>query len=282
MEITAELGALMPGNVRVPEVVLQRVGWYVDVALRLGRRTADLHLALAADTETEAFAPVPLTHADLDRVVSLAGDRAEAVVGMLRGQIDSWSPPVREHAAEVLFRLPDLRAELAGLPSLVPDGLLAIRIHGDYHLGQVLWDEGDFYIIDFEGEPARPLTERRARQSPLKDVAGMVRSFSYAVYARLGVWQERRPEDAARLFEWARFWEASTRAVFLRSYQAAANTAAFVPQEAAGLDPLLRLFLIEKAVYELHYELNNRPAWVHIPLAGLAELLRGDPGTGRA
>ena len=248
----------------------------------MGRRTADLHLALAADTETAAFAPVPLTRATLDRVASNAGDQAEVAFAKLRDLAEAWSPAVRKQAADVLFGLPHLRTELAALPSRVPDGLLAIRVHGDYHLGQVLWDEGDFYIIDFEGEPARPLTERRARQSPLRDVAGMVRSFSYAVYARLAVWQERHPEDAGRLVEWARFWEACVKSVFLHSYQAAANSAMFVPQETAGLDASLRLFLIEKALYELRYELDNRPAWVHIPLAGLAELLRGDPHAGQA
>ena len=211
------------------------------------------------------------------RVASGAAEQAAGVFATLSEQAESWSPAVREHAADVLFRLPHLRAELSTLPSRVPEGLVAIRVHGDYHLGQVLWDEGDFYILDFEGEPARPLAERRARQSPLKDVAAMMRSFSYAAYARLAVWQERQPEDADRLFDWARFWEASMTAIFLRSYQAAANSAMFVPQEASGLEALLRLFLIEKAVYELQYELNNRPAWAHIPLAGLGELLRGDP-----
>ncbi len=95
-------------------------------------------------------------------------------------------------------------------------------------------------------------------------------------------WRERQPEDADRLLEWARFWEACVTSVFLHSYQAAANSAVFVPQGTAGLDALLRLFLIEKAVYQLRYELDNRPAWVHIPLAGLAELLRGDPSAGQA
>ncbi len=109
VEITAELGALMPGNVRVPELVIQRVGWYVDAVLRLGRRTADLHLALAADTETAAFAPVPLTRADLDRVASTAGDQAEAAFAKLRDLAEAWSPAVRKQAADVLFRLPHLR-----------------------------------------------------------------------------------------------------------------------------------------------------------------------------
>jgi maltose alpha-D-glucosyltransferase/alpha-amylase len=160
----------------------------------------------------------------------------------------------------------------------VPDGLMGLRVHGDYHLGQVLWDEGDFFILDFEGEPARPLVERRAHQSPLKDVAGMMRSFSYAAYARLAVWQSRQPEDSARLAGWARFWEASVSTLFFRSYQASVGAAAFIPQTPASVEALLRLFLIEKAVYELRYELNNRPAWVHIPLAGLAGLLDAGPG----
>jgi maltose alpha-D-glucosyltransferase/alpha-amylase len=273
LAITAEVGMLTPGVVHVPDVVFQRLGWYVEAVLRLGRRTADLHLALASDRESEAFAPRPLARADLAQLAASAIERAERAFAVLRDNAGSWSPAVSELAPDVLFRLPQLRDELSALPAKIPDGLLAMRVHGDYHLGQVLWDEGDFYLLDFEGEPSRSLHERRARQSPLKDVAGMMRSFGYASYARLAAWQDRQPEDANRLWPWARFWEASVTSLFLRSYQAGANSAQFLPQEPAALDALLRFFLIEKAVYELQYELNNRPAWVFIPLAGLAALL---------
>jgi maltose alpha-D-glucosyltransferase/alpha-amylase len=276
--VPVEAGILTPGTVHVPDVLYQRVGWYVEAVLRLGRRTADLHLALAADRDAEAFAPALLAADDLSAVGTAAVARAERAWAALAQQADAWSPAVRELAPGVLAALPRVRDALLTLPRGVPDGLLAIRVHGDYHLGQVLWDQGDFYLLDFEGEPARPLQERRARQSPLKDVAGMLRSFSYATYARLAAWQDRQPEDAARLRPWARFWDASVSTLFLRSYQAAAGGARFLPSDPDVLDALLRFFLIEKAVYELDYELNNRPTWVHIPLAGLAGLLAADVG----
>ena len=280
MAVSAEVGLLTGGQVQVPELTIQRLGWYIDAVQRLGRRTADLHLALASDQDSEAFAPRPLATADFDRIAEAASTQARAVFALLGDDAGKWSPAVRTLAPMVLPLLPRLLDELAALPSKLPQDLLATRIHGDYHLGQVLWDEGDFYILDFEGEPVRPLHERRQRQSPLRDVAGMMRSFSYAVYARLAVWQDRQPEDAARLAPWARFWEESVSSVFLHSYRAAANSAAFVPADPAGFDALLRLFLLEKVIYEIQYELNNRPAWVHVPLGGLAGLLGMSPPAG--
>jgi maltose alpha-D-glucosyltransferase/alpha-amylase len=140
------------------------------------------------------------------------------------------------------------------------------RVHGDFHLGQVLWSEGDFYILDFEGEPARSLDERRRKASPLKDVAGMLRSFSYAAYAGLFIRAAGRPDEVERLEPWARTWSRWAGAAFLKGYLAVAGDAPLA---------LLDLFLIEKALYELNYELNNRPDWVRIPLRGLSELVSG-------
>ena len=148
-----------------------------------------------------------------------------------------------------------------------------IRIHGDYHLGQVLWCEGDFYILDFEGEPARPLAQRRAKQSPLKDVAGMIRSFSYAAYAGLFAHTASRPAAFDALTPWADLWETWTTASFLRGYFAAVGNALFVPQQSDQRDELLRFFVLDKALYELNYELNNRPDWMRIPLSGILRLL---------
>jgi maltose alpha-D-glucosyltransferase/alpha-amylase len=148
-----------------------------------------------------------------------------------------------------------------------------IRIHGDYHLGQVLWSESDYYILDFEGEPARPLEERRRKESPLKDVAGMLRSFSYAAYAALFARSDRDRETFSRLEPWARAWMCWTSAAFLRGYASAAGSAPFVLADPVQRASLLDLFLIEKALYELRYELNTRPEWVRIPLRGLEDLL---------
>lgn len=148
-----------------------------------------------------------------------------------------------------------------------------IRVHGDYHLGQVLWSEGDFYILDFEGEPARQISERRQKQSPMKDVAGMLRSFSYAAYAGLFAHTTSRPADFDRLEPWARLWQLWASAAFLRGYFRATRHALFVPAEPSQREALLRLCMLDKALYELNYELNNRPEWVRIPLRGVVGLL---------
>ena len=149
---------------------------------------------------------------------------------------------------------------------------LRTRIHGDYHLGQVLRAKNDFVLLDFEGEPARTLAERRAKQSPLKDVAGMLRSFSYCAFSGLAKYTTRRPNDFDRLEPWARLWEQSVSAEFLRAYRQAIAGVAIVPPEAGPFQQLLEAYVLDKALYELVYELNNRPAWVRIPLTGILAL----------
>jgi maltose alpha-D-glucosyltransferase/alpha-amylase len=149
---------------------------------------------------------------------------------------------------------------------------LRIRCHGDYHLGQVLYTGKDFVIIDFEGEPARPLSERRLKRSPLTDVAGMLRSFDYAAHAVLfetGGRQMIRPQDVPVLRPWARFWQQWASSAFLRAYLQQAGDTPLLPRSQEELARLLGALLLEKNVYELAYELNNRPEWVRIPLAGV-------------
>jgi maltose alpha-D-glucosyltransferase / alpha-amylase len=162
-------------------------------------------------------------------------------------------------------------ASLADLRGLAQGGQ-RIRIHGDYHLGQVLRREEDFVIIDFEGEPARTLAERRAKYSPLKDVAGMVRSFSYAAYAALIAFTVHAPDDAVALEPWADTWRYWAAEAFVTGYRGAIASPELVPSGEEFLR-LLRAFVIDKALYELAYELNNRPDWVRIPLTGLVKLL---------
>ena len=150
------------------------------------------------------------------------------------------------------------------------------RLHGDYHLGQVLYTGADFLIIDFEGEPARPLSERRRKGSPIQDIAGMLRSFHYAPYAVLF---GQAPgfvfgaEQIAALEPWAGLWHRWVSAAFLETYLATAGEPPFLPRSRAQLAALLDAFLLDKAVYELNYELNNRPAWVQIPVEGVLQLL---------
>jgi maltose alpha-D-glucosyltransferase / alpha-amylase len=146
------------------------------------------------------------------------------------------------------------------------------RVHGDYHLGQVLRVKTDFVILDFEGEPARPLAARRAKQCPVKDVAGMLRSFSYAAYSSLINYTARRAGEMASLEPWAWLWEQCVAAEFLRAYRQTALGSLFLPENAEEFRKLLDIFLVDKALYEVLYELNARPAWVRIPLMGIMSL----------
>jgi maltose alpha-D-glucosyltransferase/alpha-amylase len=148
---------------------------------------------------------------------------------------------------------------------------MRIRIHGDYHLGQVLYTGKEFVLIDFEGEPARSLASRRIKRSPLRDVAGMLRSFHYASYAPLveEVGGSVRTGDVKALEPWAVLWNRRVSASFLDGYLEAARAASFLPQAPEELSSMLAIFLLEKAIYELGYELNNRPAWIKLPLLGI-------------
>jgi maltose alpha-D-glucosyltransferase/alpha-amylase len=264
----------------VPNLIQDAMGGYLETAGVLGRRSAEMHLALASDARDPAFAPEPLTPMDLDRVAVDISGQARAALDTL-GALDlgRGSSKLPADVAERARRLLVMRDQLLdGSRTAVPMEFTAskIRIHGDYHLGQVLWAEGDYYILDFEGEPARPLAERRDKQSPLKDVAGMVRSYGYAAYAALFAHAATRPGDFQRLEPWARTWQTWATAAFLRAYFATADKALFVPAAPSQRDALLGLFVLGKALYELNYELNNRPDWVRIPLWGILELLNAD------
>jgi maltose alpha-D-glucosyltransferase/alpha-amylase len=248
------------------------IGIYLDSSATLGRRTAELHLALASATDDPAFAPEPLTADDLDKLLEGLRERAAKVFDVLKERVSQLPDDTVEIAASVLSRRRQIGAQVGSLKSDGSSGQ-RIRIHGDYHLGQVLCTKTDFVILDFEGEPARPLAERRAKQSPLKDVAGMLRSFGYAAYASLLNYSARHPDDVSRLEPWAQLWEILVSAEFLRAYRETAAGAAFLPTASADLRALLDFFLLDKALYEVLYELNSRPAWVRIPLLGIVSLL---------
>ena len=256
----------------VSQLARDHVGLYLDSAATLGCRTAELHLAFASATRDPAFAPEPLTSKDLEILVENLRQHASWVFDVLKDRV-SWLPDeVVEIAAAVLSRRRRVLDYFR--TALDPHDLqtLRIRIHGDYHLGQVLKVKTDFAIIDFEGEPARSLAYRRSKQCALKDVAGMLRSFSYAAYASLINYTTRHPEDIPRLEPWAQLWERSASAQFLRAYIEMAQGAGLVPPDRADTRKLIDLFLIDKALYELLYELNARPAWVRIPLMGILSL----------
>jgi maltose alpha-D-glucosyltransferase/alpha-amylase len=245
----------------------------------LGKRTAELHLALASSSADPDFAPEPFTPEVREAFDSAFHDLAVRNFETLRVKL----PELRESAGELAKQVLKLEDDaLLVLHSVFEREIASvrIRIHGDYHLGQVLFTGSDFFIIDFEGEPARPLAERRIKRSPLQDVAGMLRSFQYAARSACLAAQERltdshQPHDhVARA---AAQWLASASNEFLRSYRGTAGDARFLPATSAEFDALLRAHLLEKAVYELGYELNNRPSWLAIPLEGIREILKTRP-----
>jgi len=247
------------------------VGIYLDSASVLGRRTAELHLALASATDDPAFAPEPLTAGDLQTLLADLRQHAARVFDVLKGRLPYLPDEVVEIAAAVLSRRTPILEHFDDLrPETSPTWRM--RIHGDYHLGQVLKVKTDFVIIDFEGEPARPLPDRRAKQNPLKDVAGMLRSFSYAAYSSLIKFSARHPTDIASLEPWAQLWVRCVAAEFLRAYRETARGAEFLPVDSAEFRRMLDVFLVDKALYEVLYELNARPAWVRIPLMGIISL----------
>jgi maltose alpha-D-glucosyltransferase/alpha-amylase len=253
------------------QLARDHVGIALDMAARLGKRTAEMHLALAAPVADEAFAPEPLTAGDLQDLWTDLRSNAAKVFDVLKESVAGLPDETLDLAGLVLGRR---RLILDNFRQPAGDGMRAqrIRIHGDYHLGQVLRVKTDYVILDFEGEPARPIAERRQKQSPLKDVAGMLRSFSYAAYASLLTYTARRPEDMDCLEPWAQLWERSTSAEFLRAYREATYQAGLLPSEVGDFRKLLSAFLLDKALYELSYELNNRPAWLRIPLLGILSL----------
>ena len=243
---------------------------YLDAAAILGRRTAELHLALASGRDP-AFAPHVPDPADLEAMRDLLIAHAAQAFDLLKTNVSRLPDDSVEPAGLALSRRGALLARFRALAGLKNVGQWT-RIHGDYHLGQVLRSKGDFVILDFEGEPARPLAERRAKQSPLKDVAGMLRSFSYAALVALTKYTARRPEDFAQLESWARLWETSVSAEFLRAYRETIADSPIVPADRQEFDALLHIYVLDKALYELVYELNNRPAWIRIPLYGILSL----------
>ena len=255
----------------LPELASQAIGQYLESAKLLGKRTAELHIALASDPTDTVFAPERISPQDQRSIYQSINGVALRSMELLRSQLNRLPQDARDEARQVL----ELEPQIArALRSFLVRRLTTtrIRIHGDYHLGQVLYTGHDFVIIDFEGEPTRTLYERRLKRLALRDVAGMLRSFHYASQAALrsdGLSAEALP----RMQPWARFWVDSVSVAFLRSYLSTAGTASFVPQTPADLELQLTTMLLEKALYELRYELNSRPDWVRIPLRGIRDLV---------
>jgi maltose alpha-D-glucosyltransferase/alpha-amylase len=253
------------------QLARDHVGIYLDSATTLGRRTAELHLALASPTNDPAFSPESVSAQDLEPLLLDLRQHASHVFDLLKERLPSLPDEVIEYAAEVLSKRRRILDHFTGL-RFENLRTLRTRIHGDYHLGQVLKVKTDFVILDFEGEPARSLAYRRGKQCPLKDVAGMLRSFSYAAHASLINYTSRHPEGISRLEPWALLWERSVATEFLRAYRDTAQGAEFLPQLGVDFRKLIDVFLLDKALYEVLYEMNSRPAWLRIPLMGILSL----------
>ncbi|HEX4420456.1 MAG TPA: maltose alpha-D-glucosyltransferase, partial [Kofleriaceae bacterium] len=262
-ELRPEVPPIVPGTLvdqaKTPlaDQVVDWIGPFLDKIRLLGRRTAELHLRLAAPTRDPQFAPEPYDIMHQQSIYGSAIAHAARTFDLLRGRLRTLAPEVRELAETVLGREADLDRALARITRRRIDVVRA-RTHGDYHLGQVLWTGDDFAIIDFEGEPGRPLSQRRFKRSPLRDVAGMLRSLRYASAAALRSGRHR-PEDMPRLEVWTRAWSTWTSAIFLAGYLDIARGSRIVPPGDAELDLMLEFFLLEKSIYEVGYELNNRP-----------------------
>jgi maltose alpha-D-glucosyltransferase/alpha-amylase len=259
----------------VPEHARDLIGPYLVSARQMGQRTAEMHIALSSNVDDPNFAPEPFSsHYQRSLYQSMRNLTAQTFP-LLQKRLRTLPEAAREEAKQVL----DLQDKiLKRFRSILDRKITAmrIRVHGDYHLGQVLFTGKDFVIIDFEGEPAHPLSARKIKRSPLRDVAGMLRSFHYAANApfigKTGG-SVFRPEDIARLEPWAHCWTFWVSAAFLSAYLASSSKASFLPRSGEELSLLLDIYLLEKSVYELGYELNNRPDWVKLPLRGILQLL---------
>jgi maltose alpha-D-glucosyltransferase/alpha-amylase len=244
---------------------------YCSFAATVGTRLGELHAVLSAETDDPAFAPAPITARETGAwAKDIRGQVSRAMQAL--GRVEAWTDPAAEADADSLRAGQDALMHAIDRLAAAAQGALMTRIHGDFHLGQVLVVQGDAYLIDFEGEPARPLAERRAKGSPMRDVAGAIRSFDYAAAtAAAGRAMATTRAGERRVVILERFREAAVDA-FLQAYRAthAAAPRRWIPEGAE--QDLLDLFLIQKAAYEISYEAANRVTWLPIPLRGLAAL----------
>jgi maltose alpha-D-glucosyltransferase / alpha-amylase len=263
------------------QVSLRRMaGGYFEVAAALGRVTGELHLALAsAGPENPDFVPEPISEDDVQRWIGTAQRQASVIfqdIGRRLESIPGAIPAgVQNDLAAVLRDGADLRQRMEDLRLLHAAGATRIRIHGDYHLGQILRARepaaagGEWVILDYEGEPARPLRARRQKYSPLRDVAGMLRSFDYAVQmaVRSFTTDDFMVRNAVRV--WGISWLESARREFLGAYRDTVGDAGFLPAGEGDFERILDVFELDKAIYELGYEMNNRPEWLWVPIQGI-------------
>jgi maltose alpha-D-glucosyltransferase/alpha-amylase len=226
---------------------------------------------LNATTDNAAFNPEPVSDADVSAWVAHVQAEAVTTMDQLENRLVGFAEKQKEVAQSLLMQRGAIADRLQQCIT-GPVNTVKTRYHGDYHLGQVLLTGNDFVIIDFEGEPARPLAERRSKHSPLRDVAGMLLSFNYAAYTAFAKEVTELPEVAAKLESLLRDWEAEVGRVFIAAYADTVPDSGLI-DAPTPLRGLLDLFLLEKLLYEVRYELDNRPDWVVIPLRGILEIM---------
>ena len=258
----------------IPEIMQKYITSVVyERVTLLGKRTAEMHIALASDHEDPEFCPERFTQNYQRSIYS--GNR-KLVTEKLNGlaqRIPSLPPHIAAEAQQIL----ELREDIMECFSEIYKRKInatKIRVHGDYHLGQVLFNGKDFFIIDFEGEPLHTISERRLKKTPFKDVAGMIRSFHYAAYGQLALNQNYRKEDMPFLEKWAHHWFHYVRAFYLTAYLDAAEGQSFIPDDAEAMRLLLRNYTLEKAIYEVGYEMNARPDWLRVPIRGVLHAMK--------
>jgi maltose alpha-D-glucosyltransferase/alpha-amylase len=258
----------------IPPAMKELIGGNAaELAHLLGVRTGEMHKSLALGINLPDFRPEDYS---LHYQRSLYAGLQSLVRGTFQNQarnMSKLSEEARKEAEEVLNMREDILALFRNIYKKKID-ISKIRIHGDYHLGQVLFTGKDFVITDFEGEPARAYSERRLKRCALRDVAGMIRSFHYAAYGSLFLDNQIRPEDFGKLMPFVEQWYHYMSGFFMNAYLEAVEGTDLIPDNKEDLDTLMTTFLLEKAIYELNYELNNRPDWVIIPLRGIKSILK--------
>jgi maltose alpha-D-glucosyltransferase/alpha-amylase len=258
---------------RIPDDLQQLVGSvYLEQTVVLGRRTGQMHCTLAAESPNPDFDPEPFSRLYQRSLYQSLRNRILRGLDVLEKNKKRFPEQTRDDAQAVL----DGRRRILDISKRVLEGRISgkkIRIHGDYHLGQLLFTGKDFIIIDFEGEPMRSPGERRLKYSALRDIAGLIRSYHYAVYSALMQYTTVHPADLDTLHLYADLWYQSVSSVFLSAYRETAGDCGFLPRTREETDILLQAFLIDKGIYELIYELNNRPDWVMIPIRGMLSIL---------
>jgi maltose alpha-D-glucosyltransferase/alpha-amylase len=261
----------------LPSETAKIIGPYLASAQLMGQRTAELHRALCINNSHRDFAIEPFTPHYQRSLYQSIRTRIKETFDILRKQMRQLPDHIQDEASLLLNKESCL---INRVQQVLTQTITAkrTRCHGDYHLGQVLYTGGDFYIIDFEGEPARSLAERRIKRSPLVDVACMIRSFQYAAYTALSrqvvAGGLHREQDQEILRPWVHFWHHWVSAAFLSTYLETAAGAAFLPDGEQELAGLLDCYMLDKAIYELGYELNNRPEWLYIPIYGINRIVQ--------